>query len=104
MTAGDVAPLQLLSNLSLATATGISLVTRGPNGVKTIASGVVPGTTILTYPGGSSAPGFWVAYTTTALDFPISGHYEVSIVASIAGVPRVCAIIPLLVNATAGSS
>ena len=69
-----------------------------------ILSGVTAGATILSYPGGTAAPGFWVSYTTTAFDFPTSGRYEVSIVATLAGIMRVTAVIPLVVDASANSS
>lgn len=104
MVAGDVAPLQLLSNTSLSSATLLTLQVRGPNGIVAILSGVTAGATILSYPGGTAAPGFWVSYTTTAFDFPTSGRYEVSIVATLAGIMRVTAVIPLVVDASANSS
>ena len=104
MIAGDVAPLQLLSNVSLTSASLLTLQVRGPNGVVGIMSGVTVGSSVLSYPGGTAAPGFWVTYTTVATDFPTSGRYEVSIVATLAGIVRVTAVIPLVVDASAGSS
>ena len=104
MVAGDVTALQLLSNVSLSSASLLTLQVRGPNGIVAILSGVTAGTTILVYPGGTAAPGFWVTYTTVATDFPTSGRYEVSIVATLAGIVRVTAVIPLVVDASAGSS
>ena len=104
MVAGDVTALQLLSNVSLSSASLLTLQVRGPNGIVAILSGVTAGTTILVYPGGTAAPGFWVTYTTVATDFPTSGRYEVSIVATLAGIVRVTAVIPLVVDASASSS
>ena len=104
MVAGDVTALQLLSNISLASATFLTLQVRGPNGFVTIPTGVTVGASVLSYPGGTAAPGFWVSYTTIATDFPTSGRYEVSIVATLAGVLRVAAVIPLIVSASAAST
>ncbi|GAC1501853.1 MAG: hypothetical protein NVS1B2_27100 [Vulcanimicrobiaceae bacterium] len=89
MVASDVTSEILTCNLSLATATALSLELVGPP-TSPRAPKIVPQTQLVVgaTPLGAIPAGQWLTWNVLATDCPVGGHWEIVIVATIAGMTR----------------